>query len=254
MKLTGFASKNKTSRKANSARAYRWVLAAMLIALAATPLLAGDWTMFGYDTTNSASNGSSINASNVNTLKPRFVFTAGGDVSARAAVAGGKAFFPDWAGNIWAINSNNGQLIWVHQLSDYGLPAGTVSRTSPAVIGGGGGTVFIGTQYNGSFPNSPSGWLLALNANTGALVWKVQPDTSNPFPVITASPAVSGNTIYVGMTSNEEYAASDPTYHCCSVIGSVVAVNASNGAKLWQTFMAPMLVTAAPTSGVAARR
>lgn len=215
------------------------LLGLVLVALAATPLLAGDWTMFGYDTTNAASNGSSINTSNVNTLKPRFVVTTGGDISARAAVAGGKAFFPDWAGNIWAVNSNNGQLIWVHQLSDYGLPVGTVSRTSPAVIGGGGGTVFIGTQYNANYPNSPSGWILALNANTGALVWKVRPDTSNIFPAITSSPSISGNTIYVGMTSNEEYAASDPTYPCCSVVGSVVALNANNGAKLWQTFMAP---------------
>ena len=73
MKLTGFASKNKTSRKANSARAYRWVLAAMLIALAATPLLAGDWTMFGYDTTNTANNGSSMNTANVNQLKGAYV-------------------------------------------------------------------------------------------------------------------------------------------------------------------------------------
>src|SRR3982074_3145515 len=82
--------------------------------------------------------------------------------------------------------------------------------------------------------------LLAINAKTGALVWKMQPDTSNPFPVITASPVVAGGNVYVGMTSNEEFAAgSDPTYKCCSVSGSVVAVTAATGTKIWQTLTVP---------------
>ncbi len=41
------------------------------------------------------------------------------------------------------------------------------------------------------------------------------------------------------MTSNEEFAASDASYPCCSVVGSLVALKASNGHKLWQTFTAP---------------
>jgi len=233
LKRTGPGNENGCEVR-NAARML--VLCVVLVTLTATPLLAGDWTMFGYDATNTASNGSSINTQNVNSLKPRFVFTTGGDVSARAAVVGGKAFFPDWAGNLWAINSNNGMFIWSHQLSDYGLPAGTVSRTSPAVVQG---VVYIGTQYNAAHPTSPSGWLLAIDANKGTLLWKVQPDTSNPFPVITASPAVANGIVYVGMTSNEEYAASTAGYPCCSVVGSVVALNAKNGAKLWQTFTAP---------------
>ena len=89
--------------------------------------------------------GSKISTRNVHTLKPKWTFTTGGDVSARAAVVSGVAYFPDWAGNIYAVNTSNGSLIWSHQLSDYGLAAGTVSRTSPAVSGG---VVYIGTQYN----------------------------------------------------------------------------------------------------------
>ena len=95
---------------------------------------------------------------------------------ARAAVVNGVVYFPDWGGNIWAVNANNGHLVWGHQLSDYGLAAGTVSRTSPAVVDG---IVYIGTQYN-SF--GPTGWLLAVNAGNGNLMWKTQPITSNPSP------------------------------------------------------------------------
>jgi polyvinyl alcohol dehydrogenase (cytochrome) len=155
-------------------------------------------------------------------------------VTARAAVVNSVAYFPDWAGNLYAVNAPNGKLIWSHQLSDYGLAAGTVSRTSPAVVDG---VLYIGTQW---VPSGPSGWLLAIDSKTGALVWKTQPDTSNPFPVITASPVVANGIVYVGMTSNEEYAASFPGYQCCSARGSVVAVDAATGLKKWQTFTTPV--------------
>jgi polyvinyl alcohol dehydrogenase (cytochrome) len=195
-----------------------------------------DWPMFGENTANTASNSSEtiISANNVNLLQPKWTFTTGADVSARAAVVGGIAYFPDWDGNLYAVNANNGMPIWSHQLSYYGLAAGTVSRTSPAVVNA---VVYIGTQW---VPSGPTGWLLAISAQTGNLVWKVRPDTSNPFPVITGSPVVANDIVYVGITSNEEFAASlVPNYQCCSVSGSVVAVSAATGAVLWQTFTVP---------------
>src|SRR5262249_18693941 len=147
---------------------------------------------------------------NVGKLQPRWVATLGGDISARAAVVSGVAYVPDWAGNLWAINASNGKTVWSHQLSDYGLTAGTVARSSPAVVNG---VVYIGTQFNAP---GPTGWLLAIDAATGNLLWKVQPDTSNPFPVITASPTVVNGKVFVGMTSNEEFIAASPLYPCCS--------------------------------------
>jgi polyvinyl alcohol dehydrogenase (cytochrome) len=203
-----------------------------------------DWPMFGQNTANTALNPleTSISAKNAKLLRPNWTFTTGGDVSARAAVVNGAAYFPDWAGNLYAVNANNGKRIWSHQLSDYGLATGTVSRTSPAVVNG---VVYIGTQYvpppptPPNAPQPPTGWLLAIKAGTGDLLWKVQPDTSNPFPVITGSPAVANGIVYVSMTSNEEFAAASPGYNCCSASGSVVAVSASTHAILWQTFTVP---------------
>jgi polyvinyl alcohol dehydrogenase (cytochrome) len=194
-----------------------------------------DWPMFGQNTANTASNSleESISAQNAHRLNTKWTFTTGGDVSARAAVVDDVAYFPDWAGDLYAIRASNGKLIWSHQLSDYGLAAGTFSRTSPAVANG---LVYIGTQYVSS---GPTGWLLAINAKTGALVWKIQPDTSNAFPVITGSPVVAHGIVYVGMTSNEEIAAANFVYRCCSASGSVVAITAATGVKLWQTFTVP---------------
>jgi polyvinyl alcohol dehydrogenase (cytochrome) len=185
--------------------------------------------MFGANISNTASltaPGTKLSGK----LKLKWTFTTGGDVSARAAVVNDVAYFPDWGGNIWAVGAGNGKLLWGHQLSDYGLPAGTISRTSPAVVNG---IVYIGTQY---VATGPTGWVLAINAANGALVWKTQPVTSNPFPVVTSSPTVVNGVVYVGMTSNEEFAtaAGSTYYHCCSVSGSLVALSAASGALLWR--------------------
>jgi polyvinyl alcohol dehydrogenase (cytochrome) len=213
----------------------RWSLFLMVSALATHPLIAADWPVFGQNAANTASAQESIiSTANVQSLKPKWVFTTGGDTSARAAIVDGVAYVPDWGGNIWAINVQTGKAIWSHQLSDYGLTAGTVSRTSPAVANG---IVYIGTQYT---PTGKTGWLLAIEAGSGRLIWKMQPDTSGPQPVITSSPVVALGIVYVGMTSNEEYAASSPSYVCCSSRGSLVAVDAFFGIKLWQTYTVPV--------------
>jgi polyvinyl alcohol dehydrogenase (cytochrome) len=199
-----------------------------------------DWAMFGQSLTNTANNPteSTISVNNVSNLSAKWTFTTGGDVSARAAVSGGVVYFPDWGGNLWAVDAGSGKVIWSHQLSDYSLAAGTVSRTTPAVSGG---YLYVGTQYNSS---GPTGFLLAINAATGKLVWKVQPVPNvndNPFPVITGAPAVANGTVFVGMTSDEEFAAAagSANYRCCRISGSVVALNAATGKIKWSINTVP---------------
>ncbi len=199
------------------------------------------WSMFGQNLANTAYSAAETNLSTttVKSLKPKWIFTTGGDVSARAAVVNGVVYFPDWGGNLWAVNSSTGKLIWSTQIRNYftasdaqyfandTLPAKIVSRTSPAVVGN---TLYLGTQ-TGAF-------LLAINAGTGALIWKTQLDT-HPLAIITAAPAVSNNVIYDGVASLEEGAAAKPGYTCCSFRGSAVAVDATTGNIIWKTYMAP---------------
>src|SRR5208283_3881929 len=92
-------------------------------------LIQPDWGSSGQNNhnTRSAAAEHTINAGNVGNLKTAWIFTTAGDVSARASVVNGVAYFPDWGGNLWAVNATTGAKIWGHQLSDYGLPAGTVS-------------------------------------------------------------------------------------------------------------------------------
>lgn len=189
--------------------------------------------MFGQDSTNSASNASSISTSNASQLKVKWTVTTGGDISARAAVVANVAYFPDWAGNIWAVDTKTGQVKWSHLLSDYGLPAGTVSRTTPAVTGN---TIFVGTQRGA--------WLLAIDANKGTLSWQTQLETQDPYAIITTSPTVSGNTVYTGVASQAEGGSLFGVNLSTAVArGSVVAVSANKGVIQWKTYTVPSLYT-----------
>lgn len=226
------------------------VLAVPMVALATQPTR--NWPMFGQNARNTASDISGINANQVKNLAPAWVATLGGSISARAAVVDGVVYVPDWGGNIWALDAATGKPIWHHQLSDYGPPnaklaPGTVSRTSPAVVNG---VVYIGTLFNSKACHTDSsgnqlcstGWLLAINASDGTLDWMMQPEpttVSNPFPAITSSPTVVNGVLYVGMDSNEEFAAANNNYHCCSQRGSVDAIDVSTHQRLWHTYTVP---------------
>src|SRR5664279_2167061 len=125
-----------------------------------------------------------------------------GDVSARAAVVNGVAYFPDWGGNLWAVKTDTGRLLWSHQFSDYGLPANTHSRSTPAIDGD---DMYIGTQEGA--------WLLKIDVKTGKLDWKMQVETVSPFPILTTSPVVYHGVVYTGVASTEEGVAGfDPSY------------------------------------------
>ena len=192
-----------------------------------------DWPMFGQNLENTASvDDGSIK--DVSRLAVKWVFTTGGDVSARASVVDGVAYFPDWGGNLWAVKTKNGAKLWGHQLSDYGLPANTHSRTTPAVEDG---VLYVGTQEGA--------WLLAIDASTGKLLWKSQLESpaNDPFAILTTSPVVSGGVVYAGVASLEEGAAANPAFPCCKARGSVVAVEVkgkNRGKILWRTYTVPV--------------
>ncbi len=205
----------------------------------ASPKPKSDWPMFGQNLNNTASApDTNINTGNLNALKVKWAFTTSGDVSARAAVVGKVAYFPDWGGNLYAVNSANGKLIWSKNiLADY-FPAGmpdqpgltkVVSRTSPFVDTS-TNTLYIGTQTGA--------YMLAINTSDGSMKWRTQLD-AHPLAIDTTSPVVYDGVIYAGVASLEENAAANPSYDCCSFRGSVVALNASTGQINWKTYMVP---------------
>src|SRR5580692_12477114 len=108
----------------------------------------GEWRIAGQNLNNSWSQPAehSISPANVKELRPKWVFTTGGDVSATPTVDGDAVYFPDWGGSLFAVEKNSGRLIWSHKISDYDGVDGAISRVSPAVDGN---QLIIGDILNG---------------------------------------------------------------------------------------------------------
>ena len=202
------------------------------------------WPMFGQNAANTASGfDRTLSSSTVSHLKPKWVFKTGGDVSARPAVVDGVAYFPDWAtpktsSNLWALNGQTGEVVWSRQLSDYGLPVPTHARTTPAVIGG---VLYLGTQEGA--------WMLAIDARSGALLWKTQVETADAYAVISTSPTVIGGVVYTGVASTQE-GVTTPGF-VATARGSVVALDASSGRIQWKPTRSRRKVIRAAASGAA---
>jgi polyvinyl alcohol dehydrogenase (cytochrome) len=200
-------------------------------------LFRAQWHVSGHDIGNSRSQPAEvlINPGNAHSLTTKWVFTTGGDVSATPTVSGDAIFFPDWAGNLFAVNKHTGQLIWSHKISDYDGYSGAVSRNSPAIHGN---DVIVG-DIETQFALGEGANLIAVDRKTGALRWITRVD-SHVSSEITGSPVVFGDVVYVGVSSAEEgFALAGAAYPCCSFRGSVVALNANSGKLLWKTYVMP---------------
>src|ERR1700730_13982966 len=196
----------------------------------------GQWQIAGQNLSNTWSQPAehSISPANVKGLKPKWVFTTGGDVSATPTVDGDAVYFPDWGGNLFAVKKDNGHLIWSHKISDYDGVAGAISRVSPAVDND---QLIIGDILSSKQVHNGAN-VISVDRETGALRWITQVET-HPAAIITGSPVLFDGVVYIGVSSTEETLATNPSYPCCSFRGSIVALDAKNGAILWKTFDMP---------------
>jgi polyvinyl alcohol dehydrogenase (cytochrome) len=206
----------------------------------------GDWTMGGDDLNNSRYQGGvSINANNVGSLKPKWVFTTGGDVTATPAVTGGLVYFPDWAGNYYALDKNSGALKWSGTVSGWTGVPNDYARNDPAVDAN---LLIIGDQAGALATLNQAGGLvgagarvIAINKDNGSLMWSTQVDAF-PAAFVTSSPVIYNGVVYVGVATAEETTAALAGYPCCTSSGSVVALNENTGKILWQTKTVPTSV------------
>src|SRR5580692_2915918 len=80
--------------------------------------------------------------------------------------------------------------------------------------------------------------VMAVNASNGNLLWVTQVE-SFPAAMVTSSPVIYNNVVYVGVASSEEGTAVISSYPCCISRGSVVALDLNTGKILWKTYTVP---------------
>src|SRR6266403_1632438 len=161
----------------------------------------GQWRIAGQNLNNTWSQPAehSISPANVKSLTPKWVFTTGGDVSATPSVAGDAVYFPDWGGNLFAVQKDSGRLIWSRKISEYDGVAGAFSRVSPAVDHD---QLIIGDILSTNQVHNGAN-VIAVDRQRGTLRWITQVD-SHPAAIITGSPVVFDGVVYIGVSSSEE--------------------------------------------------
>jgi polyvinyl alcohol dehydrogenase (cytochrome) len=75
-----------------------------------------------------------------------------------------------------------------------------------------------------------------LDAHDGRLLWTTKVD-DHFVARITAAPTYYEGRLYVPVSSSEEFQAANLDYPCCTSRGSVVALDASTGEKIWKTYV-----------------
>jgi polyvinyl alcohol dehydrogenase (cytochrome) len=138
------------------------------------------------------------------------------------SVFAGSVFVGAANGMVYSLDARSGCVHWT-----YTAAAGV--RTAPLIDDGGHAAYFGDLRGN----------VYAVDASTGALIWKVRAE-EHPLAVITGSPKLYAGRLYVPVSGRDEsIAATDPTYECCTFRGSVVALDAATGKRIWQAYTVP---------------
>ena len=176
-----------------------------------------------------------LGPANASGLKPKWVFTTGGDVSATPAVDEKYVYFPDKAGNLFKLDRRTGAQVWAHKIDEYSGLTGDFARATPAISGN---KLIIGDQASAIGGGAR---VFAVDKGTGKLLWVTKVE-DHPSAVVTQSAVVYDGKVFVGVSSVEELvAAVQPGYQCCSFRGSMTALDLKTGALLWKTYTVPNL-------------
>lgn len=152
-------------------------------------------------------------------LKWAFGLPGASEAYAQPTVAGGQLYISSDAGWVYALDPRSGCVRWSYQ-AEGGVRAA-------AVLGEAGGRPLL-------FFGDVKAIAYALDARTGAQVWKTQVDP-HPLARITGAPVLSGGRLYVPVSSHEEWMGAGSTYPCCSFSGALASLDAATGRIVWKT-------------------
>lgn len=135
-------------------------------------------------------------------------------------VVGDTLFYPaGQAGHVVALDTQTGCLKWSSE-----LPSGLRGSLAYGQLGKGGPMALVGGDN--------AGMLVALEAKTGKILWRVDP-RHDPASPLSGTPLFAGDKIIVPISAMDVAAAMRPTHECCKSHGDIVAVDAATGRTLW---------------------
>lgn len=188
------------------------------------------WNGWGVDTNNSRfqpADMAGLTAEQVPRLRLKWAYAfPGATVSfAPPTIMGGLLFIGGTDRKVHALDARSGCTLWTFP-TDAAVRAAISFAPLP------------GTDQFAIFFGDLRANAYAVNALTGALIWKTKVE-EHPAARITGAPTLYSGVLYVPVSSIEEVAGSQASYECCTFRGSVVALEAATGKTVWQAYTIP---------------
>ena len=155
-------------------------------------------------------------------LKWAFGFPDASAANAQPTIVGGLLFVGGGDRKVYALDAKSGCIRWTFATE-------AVVRTAISV-----GPI-AGTDQFAAFFGDVGASAYAVNATTGALMWKTKVE-DHPAARIVGAPTLYSGVLYVPVSSFEEATGSEPTYPCCTFRGSVVALDSATGRQIWKAY------------------
>jgi polyvinyl alcohol dehydrogenase (cytochrome) len=190
------------------------------------------WNGWGADASNSRfqpAQAAGLTAAQVPQLKLKWVFGFPTGVSANAqpTIASGRVFVGSDNGFVYSLDAATGCVYWSFE-------NGAIIRNALTIgpISGHGSSRFA--VYFGDGKAN----VFAVDAQDGKLLWKTKVD-DHFVARITAGTKLYNGTLFVPVSSSEEFRSGHPDYPCCTSRGSVVALDANTGKQVWKAWVIP---------------
>jgi polyvinyl alcohol dehydrogenase (cytochrome) len=189
--------------------------------------LARGWNGWGLDLANSRyQTAGGLRAEDVSRLRVKWTFAyPEGLVFTQPTVVGDRVFVGSMPGLVHALDLETGCTHWTYDPGAEGVRAAILIGDTPGAPGR--HTAYVAD--GGSVVH-------ALDAERGTLLWKTEVE-DHPVSRITGSPVLHDGRLYVTVSSDEERAATNEQYECCTFRGSVVALDPADGRIVWQSYL-----------------
>jgi polyvinyl alcohol dehydrogenase (cytochrome) len=158
-------------------------------------------------------------------LKWAFGFLGRTAAVAQPTIVGGLVFVGGGDREVYALDAKSGCTRWAFATE-------AVVRTAISFA------PIPGTEQFAVFFGDVRANAYAVNALTGALIWKTKVE-DHPAARITGAPTLYSGILYVPVSSIEEVTGSPSAYQCCTFRGSVVALDIATGKQVWKGYTIP---------------
>jgi polyvinyl alcohol dehydrogenase (cytochrome) len=158
-------------------------------------------------------------------LKWAFGFRGASAANAQPTIVGGLLFVGGGDRKVYALDAKTGCTRWTFATEAVvrtAISVGPISGTDQIAV-------FFGDVRANAY---------AVNARTGALLWKTKVE-DHPAARIVGAPSLYSGVLYVPVSSFEEATGSKPDYQCCTFRGSVVALESAAGRQIWKAYTIP---------------